>query len=191
MEHISLYKVGVVLSVEEAGGKKGGKALKICSVNIGGDEGGNDDGDVSALMIVTSAPNVRDGSRVVVAPVGSIIITDDGEEMTVKATSVGGVMSQGMLCDSKMLGWSGGAAGIAVQVPEDIPIGATPPASKPRPGGSGAAAAAGAQEEVPTAGSAGGGLYERKLTKEEKKKLAAEKRAAKKAAKAAAASSES
>ena len=163
MVDISEYKVGVVLSVEESG-KKGGKALKICSVNVGGDE---------PLTIVTSAPNVRDGSRVVVAPAGSTVINDEGEEMKVEKTAVGGTMSHGMLCDSKMLGWSGGAAGVAVQVPESIAIGEAPPASKPRP----------KEESSEPAGPVTDGLYERKLTKEEKKKLAAEKRAAKKAAK--------
>ena len=164
MVDISEYKVGVVLSVEDSG-KKGGKPLKICSVNIGDDE---------PVTIVTSAPNVRDGSRVVVAPAGTTVMNDEGEEMQVTKTSVGGTMSAGMLCDSKMLGWSGGAAGVAVQVPESIAIGEAPPASKPRPKG---------EEEAAPAGPVTDGLFERKLTKEEKKKLAAEKRAAKKAAK--------
>ena len=165
MVDISEYIVGVVLSVEDSG-KKGGKVLKICIVNIGGDE---------PVTIVTSAPNVRDGSRVVVAPAGSTVVNDEGEEMKVEKTSVGGVMSYGMMCDSKMLGWSGGGAGVAVQVPESIGVGEAPPASKPRPKGSG-------EETTPT-GPITDGLFERKLTKEEKKKIAAEKRAAKKAAK--------
>ena len=76
---------------------------------------------------------------------------------------------------SKLLGWSGGGAGVAVQVPESIGVGEAPPASKPRPKGSG-------EETTPT-GPITDGLFERKLTKEEKKKIAAEKRAAKKAAK--------
>mmetsp|Transcript_31946 Transcript_31946/g.48600 ORF Transcript_31946/g.48600 Transcript_31946/m.48600 type:complete len:172 (+) Transcript_31946:67-582(+) len=165
MVDISEYKVGAVLSIEESA-KKGGKTLKICSVDIGSEK---------SITVVTSAPNVRNGSRVVVAPAGSTIINDEGEDMKVEKTSVGGIMSHGMLCDSTMLGWSGGAAGVAVQVPESVALGEAPPPSKPRP----------KEEESALTGPVQDGLFKPKLTKEEKKKLAAEKRAAKKAAKAA------
>lgn len=171
MVDISEYKVGVVLSVTESA-KKGGKALKVCTVNVG-------DSD-SPLTIVTSAPNVREGSRVAVALAGSMVTTEEGEEIRVEKTSVGGTMSEGMLCDSAMLGWTGGASGIAVQIPESIAIGSPPPATKPRPNDGQSSNA----EDAPS-GPVTGGLFERKLTKEEKKKLAAEKREAKKAAKKA------
>eukprot|EP00429_Kryptoperidinium_foliaceum_P008843 CAMPEP_0176009248 /NCGR_PEP_ID=MMETSP0120_2-20121206/4155_1 /TAXON_ID=160619 /ORGANISM="Kryptoperidinium foliaceum, Strain CCMP 1326" /LENGTH=158 /DNA_ID=CAMNT_0017342043 /DNA_START=128 /DNA_END=601 /DNA_ORIENTATION=- len=154
----SLYQVGVVLELEETA-KKGGKPLKVCQVDVG----------TKILTIVTNAPNVRTGSRVVVAPVGSVVEQDDGSELEIQPTSIAGTISQGMLCDSKMLGWSGGAAGIAVQVPETLELGSPPPATKPR-------LDAPQQEEAPS-GPVTGGLFERKLTKEEKKKLAAEKRA--------------
>jgi hypothetical protein len=84
-------------------------------------------------------------------------------------------MSEGMLCDSRMLGWSGGAAGVAVQVPDSVEIGSSPPAMKPRPSQGG--------EEIPKVEEAGAGLFEKELSKEEKKKLAEEKRMARKAAK--------
>ena len=77
-----------------------------------------------------------------------------------------------------MLGWSGGAAGLAVQIPEQFELGSAPPASKPRGKGGDESKEELPQQEVQ-------GLFEKKLTKEEKKKLAAEKRAAKKAAKEA------
>ena len=96
--------------------------------------------------------------------------------MTLKITSVGGVVSEGMLCDSRMLGWSGGAAGLAVQIPGHFELGSAPPAEKPRQGGE-------EKEEVPQQEVQG--LFEKKLTKEEKKKMAEEKRKAKKAAKEA------
>jgi hypothetical protein len=83
-------------------------------------------------------------------------------------------MSEGMLCDSRMLGWSGGAAGVAVQIQDSVEIGSPPPASKPRPGQGG--------EDLPPAEEVKG-LFEKKLTKEEKKKLAEEKKKARKAAK--------
>jgi tRNA-binding EMAP/Myf-like protein len=164
MADISEYKVGVILSLEESA-KKGGKPLRICVIEVGTGE---------PLTVVTSAPNVREGSRVAVAPVGSTVITEEGDELKIEKTTVGGAVSEGMLCDSRMLGWTGGAAGIAVQIPESVEIGSAPPATKPRPNEG--------TEEAPS-GPVTGGLFERKLTKEEKKKLAAEKRAAKKAAK--------
>ena len=52
MTDITQYKVGVVLSVTE---KKGcGKPLKSCIVNVGEDK---------PINVVTSATNVREGSR--------------------------------------------------------------------------------------------------------------------------------
>ena len=54
MVDTSQYKVGIVLSIEDksVGGKK---PLKICSVNVGEES--------SPITVVTSASNVREGSR--------------------------------------------------------------------------------------------------------------------------------
>ena len=41
-----------------------------------------------------------------------------------------------MVCDSVVLGWTGGAAGIAVQVPSTFALGDEAPSSKPRMDGS-------------------------------------------------------
>ena len=49
-------------------------------------------------------------SRIVIAPVGSTIVNDEGEEMTLKKTNVGGIPSEGMFCDSRMLGWGSGSS---------------------------------------------------------------------------------
>ena len=46
--------------------------------------------------------------------------------------SVGGVVSQGMLCDAPMLGWVGGGAGSAALVPDSFAPGARPPEKRPR-----------------------------------------------------------
>ena len=103
------------------------------------------------------------------------MLGDDGEMMEVRKATVGGVISEGMLLDSMMLGWSGGAKGVAVNLPESFKCGDQPPPEKPRPGG-------GESEAVPEI-SPLPGLFEKKLTKEEKKKLAAERKAKRKAAK--------
>ena len=124
---------------------------------------------------------LRTQHRVSVVPVGATFEDDEGNEITVKKAAVGGVMSEGVFCDSAMLGWQGGAKGIAAQIPETVPIGSTPPATKPR--------GRQQQSESSSERAAGGevqGLFEKKLTKEEKKKIAEEKRKAKKAAKDAA-----
>ncbi len=53
MADTSQYKVGIVISVETKT-VSGKKTLKACSVSIGGDE---------PITVVTSASNVREGSR--------------------------------------------------------------------------------------------------------------------------------
>ena len=60
--------------------------------------------------------------RIVVAPTGSTIINDEGEEITLKKTSISGVNSEGMFCDAKMLGWGAGSVGIAAQVPSSFAL---------------------------------------------------------------------
>ena len=166
MADTSQYKVGIVLSVENKT-ISGKKPLKICSINIG-----NDDGE--PITVVTNATNVRDGSRIVVAPIGSCVIDENGEELTIKKTVVSGTASEGMLCDARMLGWGSANAGIAAQVPELYAPGSCPPTTKPGAGG-----AEGGEVVAPAAP----GLFEKKLTKEEKKALAKAKRDAKKEAK--------
>jgi tRNA-binding EMAP/Myf-like protein len=115
---------------------------------------------------------------VVVALAGDSVLDDEGEEMLVKKAAVGGVVSEGMLCDSRMLGWVGGAIGLAAQIPDSIKLGDAPPLAKPRTN-----VVSFQEEDAPPQLPPVQGLYEKKLTKEEKKKLAEEKRKSKKAVK--------
>ena len=177
---ISQYKVGVIISLEDCGSCRG-KALRACKIRIGGTDDSTYDEATDIVTVVTSAPNVREKSRVVVATNGTSVLGDDGEPLEIKKAVVGGVTSEGMLCDSKMLGWIGGAKGIAVNLPDSFAVGSPPPSSKPRPNG--AIAIDDEKESEPAAPLPG--LFEKKLSKEEKKKLAAERKAAKKAAKEA------
>ena len=162
MPDLSLYKVCEVKSVEECGKNKDGKILRACKTDVGGSE---------EITVVTVA-SVKIGDRLVVAPVGSTVELDSGEEIVVKKAPVSGVMSEGIFCDSKMLGWTGGAQGVAVQIPGNFELGSEPPSSKPRPGGGEASPAQEATNQE--------GLFEKKLSKEEKKRIAEEKRKAKK-----------
>lgn len=56
---------------------------------------------------------------------------DEGSGTLVTKTNVSGIPSFGMLCDSPMLGWQGGAAGVLVCL-EEGEIGSAPPAERPR-----------------------------------------------------------
>ena len=93
--------------------------LKSCKIDVGS---GNE------VTIVTNASNVAEGSRVVVATVGAVL----KDETTVQKKSVGGVPSEGMLCDGPMLGWVGGGAGAAALVPDTFAAGDRPPERRPR-----------------------------------------------------------
>jgi tRNA-binding EMAP/Myf-like protein len=59
-------------------------------------------------------------------------VTMNNEEIEVKEATVGGVKSAGMLCDSTMLGWSGGGAGNAALVPDSFAPGDSAPEKRPR-----------------------------------------------------------
>ena len=159
---IMTFVVGLVLEAEPVPGKD--KLLKL-SVDVAAGE---------PLAIVTNAPNVQQGSRVVVAMIG----TELPDGTTVKKANVGGVNSEGMLCDSPMLSWVGGGAGTAAIVPESFAPGDAPPAERPR-GGPSAAAAAPAAPAVDVKP-----LFEKKLSKDEKKAAAAAKKAERDAKKA-------
>ena len=130
------------------------------------------------MLSLSSRPNVREKSRLAVAPVGSTVLSSSGEGMLITKSSVGGVMSEGMFCDARMLGWAGGTEKIAAQMDPGIALGSPPPPNKPRPQHENSADAALPESQVE-------GLFAKKLTKEEKKKLAEEKRKARKAAKEA------
>ena len=80
----------------------------------------------SPLTVVTNAPNVEVGKRVVVATEGAVV-----GDITIKPTNVGGKKSEGMLLDSPALGWKGGAAGMAAVVPDSFECGVEPPSSRP------------------------------------------------------------
>jgi tRNA-binding EMAP/Myf-like protein len=108
------FKCGLVLSASPLKEK-----LKLLSVDVGAG---------APLAIVTNAPNVVEGSRVVVACVGAAL--PDGTVVTKR--SVGGASSEGIICDSPMLGWVGGGAGTAALVPDSFAVGAAPPSSRPR-----------------------------------------------------------
>lgn len=122
------YVVGRVASVEPIPKQKD---LKKVIVVIKED-------DETSVQIVTNAKYVNEGWIVVVAlehaivPAGAVL-DEDANAYVVEKRSVGGIMSFGMICDSPMLGWTGGAKGAVQQLSADeYSVGSRPPTSRPR-----------------------------------------------------------
>jgi len=83
--------------------------LRVCEV---------DDGQARST-VVCGAPNAKEGLRTAYARVGAVL----PEERQIKAASIRGVDSAGMLCSATELGLGDDAAGIA-ELPADAPLGA-------------------------------------------------------------------
>ncbi len=86
------------------------ETLSVCLVDIGDEEN---------YQIVCGAPNVRQGIRVPVARVGA---TFNGGEFKIKKSKLRGVVSNGMICSGKELGYNDDHEGILV-VESDAPLG--------------------------------------------------------------------
>jgi phenylalanyl-tRNA synthetase beta chain len=73
--------------------------------------------------VVCGAPNLTIGDKIAFARVGAELLDGHtGEKMTLKAATIRGVVSQGMVCSEKELGLSGEHEGILV-LPLDAPVG--------------------------------------------------------------------
>lgn len=82
--------------------------LQVCQVDAGGG---------AMLQIVCGAPNARPG---LVAPLATVGATVGGT--AIRAASLRGVESNGMLCSAKELGLDADASGL-LELPEDAPVG--------------------------------------------------------------------
>ena len=94
----------VIGEVLEAVKHPGADTLKITKVNIG----------TETLSIVCGAPNVDAGQKVVVATVGTILYTEDGESFKIKKSKIRGEESFGMICAEDEIGLGKGHDGIMV-----------------------------------------------------------------------------
>jgi phenylalanyl-tRNA synthetase beta chain len=83
--------------------------LQVCSVSIGSG---------ATLQIVCGASNARAGLKSALALVGAQLPGD----LTIKATKLRGVESQGMLASAKELGLAEASSGI-LELPQDAPLG--------------------------------------------------------------------
>src|SRR3954447_1156750 len=78
------------------------------------------------LTVVTGAPNIAQGQKVPLALVGARLWdghSDEPKRITLKASTIRGVPSEGMVCSEKELGLSDEHEGIMV-LPADAPVGA-------------------------------------------------------------------
>jgi len=151
--------------VNECLATAGKNKLKKLSVDIGQEV---------PVTIVTSMDSISVGSRVVVARVGSFV-----NEQEVKKTTFGDDISEGLLCDTAMLGWRGGVDGAVALLPASFAPGDSAPSEKPRRGealtdAAGNIAVCSVNEEIGEV---------KVLTKEEKKAETALKKAAREAKK--------
>ena len=69
--------------------------LKLTEVNVGLNNN---------LNIICGAPNVAVGQKVVVAPVGSKLITIKNESFKIKKSKIRGIVSEGMICAEDEIG---------------------------------------------------------------------------------------
>jgi phenylalanyl-tRNA synthetase beta chain len=83
----------VVAEVLSAASHPNADTLKLCTVETGS----------GIVEVVCGAPNARAGMKAVFAPLGAHI---PGTGLTLKAASIRGVASEGMLCSERELGLS-------------------------------------------------------------------------------------
>ena len=79
--------------------------LSVTTVDIGGNEN---------LQIVCGAPNVAKGQKVVVATIGTMLYSQDGESWKIKKGKIRGELSEGMICAEDELGLGSNHDGIMV-----------------------------------------------------------------------------
>jgi phenylalanyl-tRNA synthetase beta chain len=99
----------VVAQITASGPHPNADRLSVCQV---------DDGSGPARQIVCGAKNYRVGDKVPLALPGAVL----PNELTIGASKLRGVESQGMLCSAKELGIAEDAAGLLILSPE-APIG--------------------------------------------------------------------
>lgn len=107
----AIFKPFRVAHVLKADPHPNADKLRVCLV---------DTGEGAPLQVVCGAPNARAGMKGVFAPVGSTV---PGIDLTLKAATIRGVASNGMLCSEREMGLSDEHNGI-IDLPADAPLGA-------------------------------------------------------------------
>lgn len=107
----ALYKPFVTGRVIKAEPHPNADKLRVCVVETGH--------GAEAMQVVCGAPNARAGMIGVFAPVGSTV---PGIDLLLKAATIRGVASNGMLCSEREMGLSDDHEGI-IDLPADTPVG--------------------------------------------------------------------
>ncbi|HCX23030.1 MAG: phenylalanine--tRNA ligase subunit beta [Flammeovirgaceae bacterium] len=109
IEHVEKIKGGlanlVVGEVKECVPHPNADKLKLTKVDAGTGE---------LLPIVCGAPNVAQGQKVIVAPVGTMIYPTEGEPFQIKKAKIRGEASEGMLCAEDEIGLGQSHAGLLI-----------------------------------------------------------------------------
>jgi phenylalanyl-tRNA synthetase beta chain len=79
--------------------------LTVCGVDTGAGK---------PLQIICGAPNVKEGQKVVVAPIGITLNTFKGEKIKLQKAKIRGIESEGMICAEDELGLSDNHSGIMI-----------------------------------------------------------------------------
>ena len=102
--------VGLVTKVEP---HPNADRLTLCTVDVGTEQ----------AQVVCGAPNVAEGQKIAYARVGAELFNaHSGKREALKAATIRGVVSEGMICSELELGMGGDHTGILV-LPEDVPLG--------------------------------------------------------------------
>lgn len=107
----ALYKPFIIAQIVDAEPHPNAEKLRVCQVNNGN----------AILQIVCGAANARAGIKVVLAPIGAIIPSN---QLEIKLSSIRGVESNGMLCSADELSMPSDFDGI-IELPEDAVVGSS------------------------------------------------------------------
>lgn len=109
-DRAALFAPFIVAEVKKAEQHPNADKLRVCEVFTG----------TETVQVVCGAPNARAGMKGIFAPVGSTV---PGTQLNLKATTIRGVASNGMLCSEREMGLTDEHTGI-IDLPLDTPIGA-------------------------------------------------------------------
>ncbi|OEY86375.1 phenylalanine--tRNA ligase subunit beta [Wolbachia pipientis] len=110
VENVSTLEGIVITEVLEVIQHPNANKLKLCRVNSGN----------KILQVICGANNVRQGMKTVLASVGSRL---PGSDLTIKASKIRGVLSEGMLCSSSELALTKDDGEGIIELSDDYKIG--------------------------------------------------------------------
>jgi phenylalanyl-tRNA synthetase beta chain len=109
-DRAAIFAPFIVAEVKKAEQHPNADKLWVCEVFTG----------TETIQVVCGAPNARAGMKGIFAPAGSTV---PGTQLLLKATTIRGVASNGMLCSEREMGLTDEHTGI-IDLPLDTPLGA-------------------------------------------------------------------